>query len=330
MNRMKYLLPVSALILLASLWSCSNDKVYEGEMYKHVFALISSDGYNIRAMEHDLEIEEDVAYISVSCGGTTPTGKELIVYLKEDLMPFDRYNHGNFVKESEYANLLPSANYTIESLDLKLPAGEKSAHLPFKLRVEGLSPDSTYFIPIKVDGFSDYEINPEKADVLYRPYLKNFWATQRTSSNYRVNGKYNGSDMIGTKRLFPLTYNRVRTTIGNVTSFTADTAKINTESIVLEIDKARGEKLLMEQRFPVRITPFKRGTILPPTNPDDEDDEVGSWEYADPDYPNIFFVEFDGYKTFKTFRLHYRYILPGSTTIREMKEELRLEFVYEE
>jgi hypothetical protein len=45
---------------------------------------------------------------------------------------------------------------------------------------------------------------------------------------------------------------------------------------------------------------------------------------GDPLYPNVFFVEDDGYKTYKTFLLHYRYTYGG--TVKEMKEELRLEF----
>jgi len=314
MNQIKILFTV---FLLACISSCNNDKMYEGEMYKHVFSLVSSDNFNIRALDHDLDIAEDVAYISVSCGGTTPTDKDVIITLKEDSELFDLYNRSNFAYEDQFAGLVPRNKYTFNSYDLKLPAGEKSANLAFKIKPEGLSPDSTYFISLKVDNFSEYEINANKADVLYRPYLKNFWATQRVASNYRLRGKFNGNDAIGTKRLFPLTHNRVRTTIGNITNFTADTARINTESIVIEVNKARSEKLILGKKYPVTITPYRRGTILPPIA-------------EDPEFPNIFFIEFDGYKTFKTFLLHYQYIPVGGTAIQEMKEELRLEFIFED
>ena len=45
-------------------------------------------------------------------------------------------------------------------------------------------------------------------------------------------------------------------------------------------------------------------------------------------FPNIFKIEDDGFKTYKTFLLRYNYV-SGSTVV-EMKEELRLEFKEED
>lgn len=312
----KYLIIALLLFLLTRFSACDIDKPYEVEMYKHVFALVSSDNFNIRQLEHDLENIEETAYISISCGGTRTTDKDLTIYLKWDKESFDQYNLANFLDENKYAKLVPEANYTLNDYVLTLPAGSRDAHLQFIIRPEGLSPDSTYFIPLAVDRYTEFEINPDKAYVMYRPVLKNFWAQQSVTTNYRLRGVYNGNDNIGTKRLFPLTHNRVRTTIGNITSFTSDTASINAQSMVIEVEKARGEKLALEKRYPVTVSPLKHVTVLPPLA-------------FDPDFPNIFFIEFDGFKTFKTFLLNYRYMLPGSTTVHTMKEELRLEFVFE-
>jgi hypothetical protein len=45
---------------------------------------------------------------------------------------------------------------------------------------------------------------------------------------------------------------------------------------------------------------------------------------GDPDFPNIFKVEDDGYNIYKTFLLSYKFRV-GSGTTYTMKEELRLE-----
>lgn len=45
---------------------------------------------------------------------------------------------------------------------------------------------------------------------------------------------------------------------------------------------------------------------------------------GDKDFPNVFRIDNDGYKTYKTFLLRYNYVSAGA--VIEMKEELRLEF----
>ena len=313
MNQIKYLFAIAIAAII--LTSCNNDKMYEGEMYKNIFSLLSSGSFNIRELEHDLDKVDEPAYIAVSVGGTTPGKQEIVIQLIEDTQPFDLYNFTNFVFESQYARLLPKRNYKFDGMALKIPVGEKSATLPFQINMDRLSPDSTYFISLKVQEFSHGEINPQKADVLYRPRMFNFWAQTRIATNYRLRGKYNNADIVGSKRVFPLAHNRVRTTMGNTTNFNADTVRINRESIIIEIgEKTRGEKIVLGKKYPVKVMPFRLGTILPPLT-------------EDPEFPNIFFIEDDGYRTFKTFLLHYRFQRHGEATIHVMKEELRLEFL---
>jgi hypothetical protein len=43
----------------------------------------------------------------------------------------------------------------------------------------------------------------------------------------------------------------------------------------------------------------------------------------DPDFPNIFKIEDDGYRKYNTFLLRYNYKVGGTTY--QMKEELRIE-----
>ncbi len=63
--------------------------------------------------------------------------------------------------------------YDIDDYSLTIPVGgERNGRMKIAIRPEGLSPDSTYFIPIKVDSYSSYEINHKKSNVLYRVLLK--------------------------------------------------------------------------------------------------------------------------------------------------------------
>jgi hypothetical protein len=306
------------MIFLSVVVSCNDYKVFNEEMYKKVFALVSTGDYNILTVEHDLDSLEVTGYVSASCGGTTPNEKDLHIKLREDRALFDRYNVANFENSADFAQLLNPQKYSIADLNFTIPKGEKIGRMPVKVRPEGLSPDSTYFISFKVDNFSDYEANPKKTDVLYKITLKNFWALQATPTNYQLKGVYEGNSIIGNKRMFPLTHNSVRVNIGNITNFSADTASINNGSIILQlVDKKQGEKVVLGKKYNVVVKPYKWVTIINPST-------------IDPDYPNVFFIEDDGYRTYKTFLLHYNYRLPNSSTVYEMKEELRMEFVYQD
>jgi hypothetical protein len=314
---MKYFIKTICVLVFLGTFSCNEYKLFDEEMYKKVFALISSGDYNILTVVHDLDEAEVTGYVAASCGGTNPTETDIRVTLREDMELFDRYNRSNFDDIEAYARLLYADKYTVPNYEFVIPKGEKIGRMPVKVRPEGLSPDSTYFISFKVDKFSAYEVNSEKSDMLYRIMLKNYWATQVTATNYSLRAVHQGSNLIGNKRVFPLTHNQVRINVGNTINFTADTANINTRSIILEVEKAQGEKITLGKRYNITVKPYKRITISQP-------------ETIDPEYGNYFFIEDDGFRTFKTFRVHYLYQLEGSSTVYETKEELRMEFVYQD
>jgi hypothetical protein len=306
MRYFKYTL-ISLLFLLGAV-ACNENRQFEEELYKKVFAIVSSGGYNMFEVEHSLDAIESTGYVSISMGGTNPTETDTRITLFEDANLFNRYNRGNYdVETEEYARLLPAGHYTIDSYDITIPAGQREARLPIKIRPEGLSPDSTYFVSLKVKDYSHYEVNPEKADVLYRVLLKNFYAVQKSpGTTYDLRGKIDEGNELGSKRMFPLTGNSVRIMAGNPTGASAipeDTAVINRLSIRLEI----------ADNGHVTISSFKPGRVQIEQLDDD------------PDYPNIFFIDDDGFFTYKSFLLHYRYKVEGES-VREVREELRLEF----
>lgn len=295
-------------LVLSIFQSCNDDEVYEKEQYKNVFALISESD-NVARKFHKLG-EESLGYVAASLGGTEPIEKSIEISLVEDKTLIDQFNLVNFDTDvSKYVRPLPEDKYDIASLKFNIPAGEISGRLPIKIRPDGLSPDSSYFIPLRVQSFTNYEANPKKSYILYSVRTKNYYAQSDGTTIYSMRGKYReqGSaselEMPGNKVMHPITKNSVRVMAGNE-AFESNANVINQGAIVIEIDT--NNKL--------SIKPYKN-IIVTQVN-------------GDPDFPNIFKIEDDGFKTYKTFLLRYNYV-SGSTVV-EMKEELRLEFKEED
>jgi hypothetical protein len=308
---MKYFSKLKTVIITAivavMICSCDRDEVFEREQYKNVFALLSDDDFNIFTETHDLRITDATGYVSAVCGGSLAIEKDINVTMVEDESLLLAYNISNYeLDESKYAQLLPRSRYDIANLGITIPAGERNGLMEIKLRPEGLSPDSTYFIPLRADKFTAYELNPDKSDVLYRVLIKNYYAAQsaqNTGTSYDFRGKSNGLNIITTKQIFPVGRNKVRIIAGN-NVFESNADLIARTSLLLEID----------ENNKVRISRYKNvagGVTVMQIN-------------TDPDYPNIFKIEDDGFKTYKTFLLRYTYVYNGTTYI--MQEELRLEF----
>jgi hypothetical protein len=288
--------------------SCERDELFEREQYKNMFALLSDDGFNIFAEEHDLELPESQGFISAVCGGSLPTEKDINITVVEDENLLLQFNRNNFdVDESKYARWLPREKYDIANYSITVPAGERTGLMPLKVRPDGLSPDSIYFIPLRADKFTAYELNPEKSNVLYRVFLKNYYATTKTeasmttttSTYYNFRGKRNNANMMGNKQVFPVSGNSVRIMAGDIT-FESKADVIDKGAVLLTVDEDNN----------VSIQAWKN---LDVTQIDD-----------DPDFPNKFLIEDDGYKTYKSFLLRYDYVYDGTTY--QIQEELRLEF----
>ena len=295
----------AALAVVAALSvSCESDEVFTREQYKNVFALVS-DNDNVSAKFHDFG-GESTGYIAASLGGTNATTVPIEVNLVEDPSLIDTYNQINFDTDvSKYGRPMPTDKYDIDSYSFTIPAGEISGRLPIRIRPDGLSPDSAYFIPLRVSSHSSYEVNPEKSYLLYQVRMKNYWARANGSTMYSMRARLRqyGSNfelqLPGTKIMHPISEREVRIMVGNET-YASDVAVFNRAAIILRIGEDNK----------VTILPYK-------------DVEILQIE-GDPDYPNTFFVEDDGFKVYKTFLLHYYFRMSGD--VYEMKEELRMEF----
>lgn len=303
---------IASIILIST--SCNDDEVFEKEQYKNVFSLISGTD-NVYIKYFDLKEEESMGYISFSMGGSNPTDKDVVINLVEDQSYIDSYNNNNYDMDiDKYIRPLDKSRYDIESMQCTIPAGEISAQIPVRIRPRGLSPDSSYFISVKVDSYNASEVNPEKNYLLYSVNIQNYWVKigedNKLKKDYNLRairveqGTTNSVNIPGVKNLYPISENAVRIFAGNETDV-SDKAVINKLSIVLEVN----------ENNKVTIKPYKEINVK----------QID----GDSDYPNIFRIVDDGYNLYKTFLLRYNYVSDNGKTY-EMKEELRLKLTPEE
>ena len=143
---------ITILALMMALSSCNDDALFEKEMYKNVVALISSDYYN--TFEEVVTLsptgEEATGYIAACTGGTHAPKQDMVIGLEEDLTSLEFYNRSLYdVDEACYAKFLSSDKYEIVDYKIQINAGERTGRTMIKIRPEGLSPDSTYFVGLK-------------------------------------------------------------------------------------------------------------------------------------------------------------------------------------
>lgn len=293
---------ITALLSLPFfLTSCNDNEVFEQEMYKNVVALISSSYHNNFEEIVPLNGEEVTGYISASVGGSYAPKSDLTINLVEENTPFDRYNWSLYDADTRlYAKLLSKDKYEIPESKIVIKAGERTGRAVVKLRPEGLSPDSTYFISLQALSDNGVELNPKKSNVLYKVMIFNQYASQAKNSFYTMTGLQDGAITAAGKRLFPLTKNSVRV-IAGIESFASNETSIANTAMTLEIGDDNK----------VTIKPYK-------------DLNVRQID-GDSRYPNTFKVEESFGRQFNVFTLCYEYTI-GNTT-RLMQEELRMEVV---
>ena len=298
------------MLLAIVCFACNRDDIFEREQYKHVVALLSEGSFNIFAEEHDLVDDPSTGYIAASCGGSLATTKPITINLVEDPTLLDYYNFINYeMSANRYARYLSPDRYTIDNYQITIPEGERSGKMRIRIRANGLSPDSIYFIPFRTTD-ANSEIHTEKNTVLYRVYLKNFYATNKSLVEYsqrsiRTDAAGNKVNNMMTKTVFPVTGNSVRIFAGNQ-SF---------ESV---------ESLIINWSIRLTVAADGRVTITPWDN-SPNGMKIRQID-GDENYPNVFRIVDDGYRIFKTFLLCYEYTTPIDGPVYLIQEELRLEY----
>lgn len=258
MKTYSYLFVSIILCIIAA--SCDEEDYTSEEYYKYVVYLLSEDDYNVYSESFAFnDGEAATGYFSIGCGGSLANPESFHVELEQDTVLFDAYNKSNFdIDSSKYANLLEESRYHISARSVIIPAKNRDQYVKVAVTVEpdGLSPDSTYFIPIAIKSISQYEINPEKSGILFRVALENDYAEQLTDTYYQMRGntlndagEVTGS-ISGTKLVRPLSKNSVRLYAGSQAQTVKSTVEeIAKYSIVLTVG----------ENDHVQITPY--GTI---------------------------------------------------------------------
>lgn len=292
---------IAMLALTTVLASCNDEAVFEKEMYKNEVALISSDYHNtFQEVVHLTGEEEIIGYIAASTGGTHAPDKDLVIGLVEDPEPLAEYNWSLYdADERLYAKLLPADKYEITDDKIEIKAGERTGRTMIKLRPDGLSPDSSYFIGLKATDISGVELNPTKSTMLYQVLIQNDYASQAKNSTYTMTGLVNDMATAANKQLFPLTYNSVRMIAGNET-FVSTEAAIGKTAVILEVD----------EDSKVSIKPYGDIQVIQLNN--------------DPAYPNVFRVEETFGRRTNVFLLSYEYTIDGNTKVMKERVELQV------
>jgi hypothetical protein len=263
-------------------------------MYEKIVYILTKEDNKVFSEIHSLDGEYSLGHISILVSGSNPIDAPISVTLEYDNAAMEAYNEKMFGVETEkFIDPLNPAFYEIASMTVNIDPSLTPPHalLPIKVKPEGLSPDSTYFIPLKVKSTSSDSINANHNSVLYQVYIKNQYADQKERTIYSMRGEKTEEGktpyaILTNKTVLPLTKNKIRTTIDQVT-FEANTDVINKSCMVIEINPD----------YTLDITPFN------------------------PDYLDIQLVSKDGYNQYRAdvagayrFYLSYRYRTRSSAT----------------
>ena len=250
-------------ILAVTFSSCNEVDYSTKELYKPVVYLLSKETYNVYSQPYPFNDGNEVTgYLSIGCGGTLSNPEAFTVELEPDTVLLKEFNTGNFdIDSSKYAMILPQDRYQIESYSVNYPAENTDQYVKMAIKVnpDGLSPDSTYFIPLSIKSVSNYEANPDKSNVLFRIELQNYYAgsyyagSPSNETNYQGSGSILAADSTPvspirvTALVRALSKNSVRVYVG---------ANSQTNKSTLDEIKKFSMKLTVDENDSVAIAPY--------------------------------------------------------------------------
>ena len=254
---------------------CDEDAMFKEELYDKYVYIVSNEE-QIHNLLFSLNKDKDVCTVSVAYSGTQKVDDDVQVTLEKDKEILGKYNYSNFdIDEERYAKELKNHCYEMPQMSVLLHHDDVHPYdtLPIVMKQEALSalsPDSTYFIPLRIKDVSGYQINEKKRNVLCRIYTYNEYAntkesTQYTMKGYRIVGD-NSSSISGSKKVDPVNANSVRMFVGNV-KFEANEKVIAKNAVTIEVQKDNSIKM-----YPyVRDTKTLEVQLMTPPNDSEED-----------------------------------------------------------
>lgn len=283
--KVKYILTGMCICLLAS----CEENLLEKEQYQKIIYLQSGDD-NIFEYPHAVNDSVTRGYLTVGSGGTMPLEQPVTVTLELDSAGLNTYNQRRFdIEYDKYARFLDASRFVLPSYEVVLRANDPNATTFFPIEVDanGLSPDTVYIVPLKITSVSAWEINQDKASVLYKIALMNKYSEPgKTSYTMKGTKQVAGgivSAITNTKDVVPLSKNRVRIFPENL--------QVSTK---LEDIENKTITIIVDEDNSIRIRPFKN--VLVEQNGEswyDEKDEVFhlSYRYKLPDAEKWNYIE---------------------------------------
>lgn len=177
------------ILAAAAAFLCSCEmEYYKEELYRKEIFIVSGEN-NILGHEFDYGDEGSQGELALYASGTTGLDENVTVKLGLDYDAIGEYNKRNFdTKFEDYAMELPAEYYTLDPMSVEMEAGNSSARLPISVRVDGLLPDQTYFIPLRIESVSAYMPSTTKNFVLFEILRKNDYASTKSDTYYTMTG----------------------------------------------------------------------------------------------------------------------------------------------
>ncbi len=242
---MKYYFKYLASVLVAAsaltFTSCVEKPDFDAEQYeKLVYALSST--YSEFAVVHQLTDENVDAYVAVGLSGTQMAQGDVFVTFERNDSVLNAYNIINYDLDStNYAREIDPSRYTCDDWTAVIEEGTCKGAIRLSVNITGLSPDSIWTIPLAIKSVSGtYDgINEDLQLVLYRFNFENEYASVADWTTYLAKGyaydtEGDSAAVAASKRAFPISKNKTRTTVHNTTAYsTLD--NISDNGIVFEV-----------------------------------------------------------------------------------------------
>lgn len=300
---------------------------YDEEQYRKEIYLVSDDN-NMFGQEFSFEAGA-TGYVSIYAAGTTPIEQDVDVELEVYSDYLRQYNQRVYGENyGSYAQELNKEDYTIESMTATLKAGSETPYvmLPIKVDVSKLLTEEKYYIPLRIKSVSNYMISEKKRNVLFRVYIKNDYATTKSTTYYSMSGSeqqktlngdvwtdYDAMQPVNSTKVFtPISERSIRMLPG--TTYSTESSVIHNQSIQVTVhpDEMIDVPVLSEG-LPtgqyVKRQKVTLGTWMESSNSVVVEDVEGELNYYDPET--------------QTFTLNYRYKLAGSENWHFMYEVLK-------
>ena len=323
---MKNNIKIAIAALIGVLFSACVLYDFDAEQHVNEISLLS----NIELI-HDVQVarlraEGDIIHVVATLSGTNaPTNPFRVTIMESETIfdeygewavdaageflfvsRFDRFNRAQFDRdETRFARILPAEYFTMPSMSGQIAAGTFSHRFPIQLKnLEGLSPDTMYFLNFRINPAMSDAINVRNQEVLLRIHWGNEIASTREHAFFTyINSTITNltTEMVArptiSQQVFPLSENSVRMLAGDLTMGSIATAlpRINAGSITLTLGEQTAANPLARY---LTITPF--GTI--------EVEQLPPYRHFDNTFVYTSITSPDGRTTyFKEFRLHYKY-----------------------